>query len=166
MSSLQFFLLIFCLLILKFCFLSSSGLLRPLGRSDLDGQVFECAQNRFIYFWPLGPFHLAGFLLFPFSQPGFSLAFLSLFFESEGPKLVVAPSSAQVSKCQGGLPCTMHALLTPSLRLCFLTPSRQSCPTRLGILTWSWPQSLLHPKMGFTELHRALLPLLHLAVCN
>jgi hypothetical protein len=74
-------------LILNLCFLSSFGLLRPLGCSDLDGQVSESAQNRFVYFWPLGPFHLAGFLLFPFSQPGISLAFLSHFSESEGPKL-------------------------------------------------------------------------------
>jgi hypothetical protein len=72
----------FSLLLLKLCFLSSFGLLRPLGRSDLDGQVRKLPKFGSFILAP-GPLHLAGFLLFPFSQPGIS----QVFSESEGPKL-------------------------------------------------------------------------------
>ena len=99
----------FSLLLLKLCFLSSFGLLRPLGRSDLDGQVRKLPKFGSFILAPGPPSWLgSSFFLFP------SQAFLRYSLKARDLSWLVVPTSAQASSCQGGLPCTMHALLTSS----------------------------------------------------
>ena len=135
---------------------SNFAFLLPLAYYDLWAALtlmgrFGSCPNSVRLFWPLGPSTWLGssFFLFP------SQAFLRYSLKARDLSWLVVPTSAQASSCQGGLPCTMHALLTPSFRHCFLTSSRKPWLTRLGILTWSWPSSLHQQAVqeGLSDLH-------------